>query len=193
MMQYKLLPGQYFDQETGLHYNYFRDYDPSIGRYIQSDPIGLSGGVNTYNYVLSNPSVLTDQYGLAPGEKFPTEEAAAQDAISYAWKFTVRDGVEYGGWIFQNPDCKWEYTFVKGTKYRVDYGRPMPDGTTADYHTHPPQPFIYQPPTEFSKSIDIPGNNNDRTRGYLGIPPDGEMKIYTPPNVRQPRPECKCK
>ena len=41
-------PGQYFDKETNLHYNYFRDYDPSLGRYEESDLIGLRGGLNTY-------------------------------------------------------------------------------------------------------------------------------------------------
>jgi RHS repeat-associated protein len=57
-------PGQYYDAETGLHYNYFRDYDPKVGRYVQSDPIGIAGGRNVYIYALGNPALLIDPLGL---------------------------------------------------------------------------------------------------------------------------------
>ncbi|HBN9933768.1 TPA: RHS repeat protein, partial [Pseudomonas aeruginosa] len=57
-------PGQYYDAESGLHYNYFRDYDPETGRYVESDPIGLGGGLNTYGYVEANPVLRTDSLGL---------------------------------------------------------------------------------------------------------------------------------
>jgi len=58
------LPGQLYDIESNLHYNYFRDYAPAYGRYVESDPIGLKGGSNTYAYVEDQPTKFADLLGL---------------------------------------------------------------------------------------------------------------------------------
>ena len=58
-------PGQYYDLETGLHYNYYRTHNPEIGRYLTPDPIGLWGGINLWPYVANNPLRWIDPWGLS--------------------------------------------------------------------------------------------------------------------------------
>lgn len=74
------LRGQYKDIETNLNYNWFRDYNPATGRYVQSDPLGQNAGVNTYAYVGGNPLTRIDPMGrqgcfmgVCQGDNYPTE------------------------------------------------------------------------------------------------------------------------
>jgi len=73
-------PGQYYDDETGFHYNYFRTYDPSTGRYLESDPIGLEGGLNTYGYVGGNPLSYIDPTGES-GILLPISGAIGRECL----------------------------------------------------------------------------------------------------------------
>jgi len=119
-------PGQYFDQESGIYYNYFRDYSPELGRYLQSDVAGLAGGLNTYNYALANPLKNSDPSGLyttaqycvqpynwaacvaAGGNEAATAQAAraaARAAAEAARKLTYPDR-KRGKWICTGrADC----------------------------------------------------------------------------------------
>ncbi len=110
----RMLNNPQLRRETGLHYNYFRDYDPSTGRYIESDPIGLAGGLNTYAYVYGNPLRHTDFYGLDPGDIFPTKGAAAADMGQYSFKW---GGQPAGSPYKVKSDCGEEgWPYLKTTQ-----------------------------------------------------------------------------
>ncbi|RFF31158.1 RHS repeat domain-containing protein [Wenzhouxiangella sediminis] len=96
-------PGQYYDAESGLHYNYFRDYEPQTGRYVQSDPIGLSGGFSTYGYAFQSPSKYIDPLGLTSWicRRALDEPPGTKGFLDYSHTFlcaTTPDGsIECGG------------------------------------------------------------------------------------------------
>jgi RHS repeat-associated protein len=78
-------PGQYFDQESGLHYNYHRYYDPVVGRYVQADPIGIDGGLNLYVYSENSPINYMDPLGL---RCTPRQHLILQLAVNVACKWS---------------------------------------------------------------------------------------------------------
>jgi RHS repeat-associated protein len=99
-------PGQYFDSESNLNYNYFRSYQPTQGRYSQSDPIGLAGGLNRFGYVEGNPLMYADPDGLLP-QGVVDFGAGMGDVILFGQGQRLRDLLDVDGGIDQ---CSDEYS-----------------------------------------------------------------------------------
>ena len=103
------LPGQYHDAETGLYQNWYRDYDPAVGRYLQSDPIGLLAGAGTYLYASANPMRSIDPMGLADVYVwYPSTDASGVSSWGHA-SLSLDDRTTHISWWPKNQyNCKTE-------------------------------------------------------------------------------------
>lgn len=108
-------PGQYYDAETGLHYNHHRTYDPTLGRYIQPDPLGLAAGKNPFNYANQNPLNGIDPDGL---------NSISDTKRLFDWEHLVRletRRIDYPGIPNKMPFTKYSLP-IRGTDKRVTFG-----------------------------------------------------------------------
>ncbi|HET7831984.1 MAG TPA: RHS repeat-associated core domain-containing protein [Gallionella sp.] len=101
--------GQYYDRETGLNYNVNRDYNPGLGRYIESDPIGLGSGLNTYIYVGGNPLRNVDALGLWATDAHNFFIDKVFENLDPA----IRDIIKFGSAYADKPEFQGpEYAFM---------------------------------------------------------------------------------
>ncbi len=105
--------GQYFDEETGLHYNRFRYYDPECGRFISQDPIGLLGGVNNYQYV-PNPTGWVDPLGLSCKENKYTNLKSMDAGYRGEELGFAKEWADFG-----NPEIEYLETAQQRSDYEV--------------------------------------------------------------------------
>ncbi|EPL0284513.1 TPA: RHS repeat-associated core domain-containing protein [Proteus mirabilis] len=110
--------GQYFDNETGLHFNTFRFYDPQIGRFIMPDPIGLLGGLNLYAYA-PNPLVWIDPLGLMI--LYRGMNIAEYDELMKTGKWTSPPSTLEGKWFAESykDAVTWGEKMGHGGDFRV--------------------------------------------------------------------------
>ncbi|MBV4477881.1 RHS domain-containing protein [Pseudomonas sp. COW3] len=139
--------GQYFDTETGLHYNRHRYYNPGTGRFLTPDPIKLAGGLNNYQYV-SNPTGWVDPLGLSECPGANEKESSAASEKKPEEKTKVNEG---------NPDAPYTGPIPKAMQDKILYGTRSP-GHNKPVGGHSPQ-VMNSPNYQF----DVVSTNKDGT------------------------------
>ncbi len=131
------MPGQYYDSESGLFYNWNRYYNPAIGRYISSDPIGLDGGLNTFNYADVSPVMFTDPEGfqslyvtngpiMMPGVSSPVVPGSpANKQFVKAAEPKVRNALDQSFLMFICPSCVYNMGGAQSNNPTQTYTPPV--------------------------------------------------------------------
>jgi len=115
-------PGQQLDAATSLFYNYYRDYDSSLGRYLQSDPIGLDGGLNTYAYVGNNPVAYVDPFGLDSGVIIWEPVGWGESSFGHASAYINGKSYSFGP---NGMDIRSLDEYLGKNAFREGYGFPL--------------------------------------------------------------------
>jgi RHS repeat-associated protein len=149
-------PGQYYDPETGLHENWSRYYDPSLGRYLQPEPLASSADydlemasaglfVLPFSYALNDPLVFADLDGLDPMQLFKTQEAAASDFAKWIARSNSRlqdgrtlqaDKYEYGA-IIEKIGDQYQYSWPTTNEQTNSVKINIPPTACGTVHSHP--------------------------------------------------------
>jgi RHS repeat-associated protein len=168
--------GGLHDRSTGLVRFGFRDYDPEVGRWTAKDPIFFEGGdTDLYGYSLNNPVSFVDISGLAPGDPYGSISQAARAALRDAYRPSITNNWEYGGYIIQHPDgFHYTYTEPKTDKAADMLTLPCNPRAEADYHTHG---AAQGRGDEFFSPDDMQSNDACGYNGYL-MTPSGKTKMY---------------
>jgi RHS repeat-associated protein len=193
-------PGQRFDSVSGLNYNYFRDYEAGTGRYVESDPIGLRGGISTFQYAMSRPLTRQDKFGLlssqsggevpcancaANKKRFDSIREAARTILAATFQISNNVDIEVCGLICKdNSSGKFFLAdTVSGTATSCRPGLnqcPSCASQAGWWHTHGAPANRFRPwEANLFSDEDIAASNDTGLPGFLGTP-NGNFVSYTP-------------